>query len=309
MNASAETPATFSEALHAAIRDHGVTLAWLRSRLVDSGNPVSTATLSYWRSGARTPEGVSSLAAVEEIERILGLPRGHLGSRIGPSPRLGRVSEQVVPVVPDIEDAYAQTEAALSAPPISSTRGISCQVQAYIGADGLLARRVTRSLVQSTVDGLTHLPFYGSAPDPISAIPQITIHAGGRLGSTHLHPSRLVFGYLVELDEPLRAGGTLLLEIEEETVPGAVSDMSVAQRDEQHGQRAPPVGAFPPRCRTVVVRGARAGCRRRRVRHMAGAGVGGLGARSPSRLRPRHDRLHLGIRPLTGAFGRAGRMP
>ncbi|WP_144795993.1 hypothetical protein [Microbacterium paludicola] len=211
MNASAETPATFSEALHAAIRDHGVTLAWLRSRLVDSGNPVSTATLSYWRSGARTPEGVSSLAAVEEIERILGLPRGHLGSRIGPSPRLGRVSEQVVPVVPDIEDAYAQTEAALSAPPISSTRDISCQVQAYIGADGLLARRVTRSLVQSTVDGLTHLPFYGSAPDPISAIPQIIIHAGGRLGSTHLHPSGLVFGYLVELDEPLRAGGTLLL--------------------------------------------------------------------------------------------------
>lgn len=162
MNASAETPATFSEALHAAIRDHGVTLAWLRSRLVDSGNPVSTATLSYWRSGARTPEGVSSLAAVEEIERILGLPRGHLGSRIGPSPRLGRVSEQVVPVVPDIEDAYAQTEAALSAPPISSTRGISCQVQAYIGADGLLARRVTRSLVQSTVDGLTHCPSTGA---------------------------------------------------------------------------------------------------------------------------------------------------
>ena len=37
----------FAAALRAAISDRGITLARLRSQLIDDGNPVSMATLSY----------------------------------------------------------------------------------------------------------------------------------------------------------------------------------------------------------------------------------------------------------------------
>src|SRR5690606_32958375 len=41
---------SFAETLSAAIRDRGLTLSRLHARLVARGNPVSMATLSYWRS-------------------------------------------------------------------------------------------------------------------------------------------------------------------------------------------------------------------------------------------------------------------
>ncbi|KQZ23070.1 hypothetical protein [Microbacterium sp. Root553] len=79
----------FAAALRAAISERGITLARLRSQLIDDGNPVSMATLSYWRSGDRQPEGAQSLSVVDGIEDRLGLHRGHLGGLLRASARLG----------------------------------------------------------------------------------------------------------------------------------------------------------------------------------------------------------------------------
>lgn len=218
----------FAVALRDAIAARGVTLAWLRTRLVDSGNPVSVATLSYWRSGERTPEGAASLAAVEELERLLGLDRDYLVSRIGPSTRLGPVAEQKAPVEPDLEKAFREVEAALGAPPLSITRDVSCHVNAYVNADGRVERRVGRYLMQAMVDGITVLPFYGNEVDPISELAEFTVRLGGRLKASYLHPDGYVFGHLVALDEPLSLGETTLIEIEEARMPRDFEDRSVA---------------------------------------------------------------------------------
>ncbi|WP_460797120.1 hypothetical protein [Microbacterium sp. GXF0217] len=51
------------------------------------------AALSHWRSGARQPEGAQSLAAIDDIEDILGLDRGQLSRLIRPASRVSRRSE------------------------------------------------------------------------------------------------------------------------------------------------------------------------------------------------------------------------
>lgn len=88
-------PSTFSQELSAAISGSGLSLAKVQERLARSGARISLATLSYWRSGQRRPEGAASLDVVVELEGVLGLDPGRLSDRLGPSRRLGRRREPV----------------------------------------------------------------------------------------------------------------------------------------------------------------------------------------------------------------------
>ncbi len=97
----------------AAVSERGITLARLRRQLADDGNVVSMATLSYWRSGDRQPEGAQSLAIVEGIEDRLRLRRGHLSALLGPSARLGAVPPPRLPF--DEERENRETEQTLAA--------------------------------------------------------------------------------------------------------------------------------------------------------------------------------------------------
>ncbi|SFW86192.1 hypothetical protein [Amycolatopsis australiensis] len=64
----------FSRALSLAIDRSGLGLARLRGRLAAAGVPVSTTTLSYWRTGRTRPERPESLRAVAVLEDVLGVP-------------------------------------------------------------------------------------------------------------------------------------------------------------------------------------------------------------------------------------------
>ncbi|WP_372660845.1 transcriptional regulator [Amycolatopsis kentuckyensis] len=64
----------FSRALSLAIDRSGLGLARLRDRLAGAGVPVSTTTLSYWRTGRTRPERPDSLRAVAVLEDVLGVP-------------------------------------------------------------------------------------------------------------------------------------------------------------------------------------------------------------------------------------------
>ncbi|WP_370970163.1 hypothetical protein [Amycolatopsis sp. cg9] len=64
----------FSRALTLAIDHSGLGLARLKGRLAAAGVPVSTTTLSYWRTGRTRPERPESLRAVSVLESVLGLP-------------------------------------------------------------------------------------------------------------------------------------------------------------------------------------------------------------------------------------------
>lgn len=72
------TEPTFAEVLSQAVGERNLTLDRLSTRLSQLGTPTSIATLSYWRTGRSVPTRARSLKAVEHLERILGVPTGHL---------------------------------------------------------------------------------------------------------------------------------------------------------------------------------------------------------------------------------------
>ncbi|KNY07727.1 hypothetical protein [Microbacterium sp. GCS4] len=216
-----EPSGAFAVAFRAAIAERGITLARLRSLLVDDGNPVSTATLSYWRSGDRQPEGPQSLSVVEGIEDRLGLDRGHLTSLLGPSPRLGPVAPPRLPF--DEEREHRETEetlAALHAAPQDSLRDLSTHLTVTVGTDGAVERIVMRSLVQATRGTISELPLIDVAPAETDVMSVISDVVGGRIVREYLHPGRLLSGVVIALDHPIVTGATTLFEFSESFPPG-----------------------------------------------------------------------------------------
>ncbi|MGW5745526.1 hypothetical protein [Amycolatopsis sp. NPDC003861] len=139
----------FSRALSLAIDRSGLGLARLGSRLTAAGVPVSTTTLSYWRTGRTRPERPHSLRAVTVLEDVLGLPArsltgllsrpGHCGA---PDPvgweRLWGPRNGVLPVLRSF-DAADET----------SLLVLSLHEAVYVGADRCLTRLRVREVVRA----------------------------------------------------------------------------------------------------------------------------------------------------------------
>lgn len=220
-NGSDQHDGGFAAALRAAVSERGITLARLQSQLKDDGNPVSMATLSYWRSGARQPEGAQSLSVVEGIEDRLGLRRGHLGSLLAPSARLGPVAPPRLPFDEERERREtAETLRALRAAPQDALRDVSTQLTVSVGADGAMESVVMRSLVQATRGSISEVPLIDVAPIETDVMSVISDVVGGRVDREYLHPGRLLSGVVIALDEPITTGGTTLFEFTETFPPG-----------------------------------------------------------------------------------------
>lgn len=209
-----QSPSSFSQAFASALATTGVSLSRLHRRLVDHANPVSIATLSYWRSGERAPEGSASLAAVEDIERLLGLETGALVSRIPERVRLGTVNPSELPFTEaEVTQALTETLELLDAPRLDLTREVSSHIVTDVDARGFLSRRATRALVQSVspqiIDALTYTTV--SAHNTLRQ-PDITVK-GARLVREHLHASGHAYACVLELDASLAPGETTILEL------------------------------------------------------------------------------------------------
>ncbi|QNA91973.1 MULTISPECIES: hypothetical protein [unclassified Microbacterium] len=177
-----ERRGAFAAALRAAISERGITLARLQQQLVDDGNAVSMATLSYWRSGDRQPEGAQSLSVVEGIEDRLRLGRGHLSALLGPSVRLGSIPPPRLPFDEERENREtAETLAALRSTPQDTLRDLSTQLTVQVGADGAVERTVMRSLVQATQGVITEIPLIDVAPAETAILSIISDVVGGRV--------------------------------------------------------------------------------------------------------------------------------
>lgn len=80
--------APFHEELRRSIEARGLTLDRVSAHLGARGHPVSIAALSYWQSGRSIPSRSGSLRALGALERVLGVPPGHLAGRVStPVPR------------------------------------------------------------------------------------------------------------------------------------------------------------------------------------------------------------------------------
>lgn len=213
MTDTATTGSSFAETLSAAIRDRGVTLAHLGERLSARGNPVSRATLSYWRSGSRRPEGVQSLAAIADLEELLGLDRGALLDRLGPTQRTGPLGTTAFPFDEEsLEGWVRETFVAMGASYPDPTRELTIHSVTDVGADRRVRRRTTRLIVQATSGVVTAIPFVeitGGIPTPP---PRFEAVGGGRISTTYSHESGQVHGFLFEPDQAITTPETTMIE-------------------------------------------------------------------------------------------------
>ncbi|WP_223622998.1 hypothetical protein [Microbacterium sp. EST19A] len=203
----------FAGALRDAINAKDVTLSWLQKQLKHRGNRVSIATLSYWRSGARRPEGVQSLAALADIEELLGLDEGDLSRQLPSTKRTGPLGPTQFPIdQQDIEKAVKDAYAALGAAYPDTSREVTTHSVTDVDAQGNVSFCSTRSVLQATSGTMTATPFLELTPGLPTPAPIFRAVSGGRIAGTYSHGAGEVHGVLFELDAPLTAPDTTMVE-------------------------------------------------------------------------------------------------
>lgn len=210
----------FAHALRHRISERSVTLSWLHERLRANGNPVSMATLSYWRSGARRPEGAQSLAAISDIEQLLELQPGSLTDLLGPTLRLGPLGTASLPMSgAGLESAVLEVFTALGATRIDEARDVSTHAVTDVGPAGTMVSRTTRSLVQSTSGTLERIAYVEISPGRPTPAPRFRALGGAEVAQLYSHPSGEVHGVAFQLERPLHPTRTALLEWQLELGP------------------------------------------------------------------------------------------
>nr|WP_201470658.1 hypothetical protein [Microbacterium hydrocarbonoxydans] len=211
----------FASSFRDAINARGLTLARLHELLRSRGNSVSMATLSYWRSGARRPEGVQSMAALSDIEELLGLERGALTALLGTTNRTGPLGPIQFPLdEEELERAVKEVFAALGAEYPDPSRELTTHSVTDVDEAGNVCRSVTRSIVQATVGTVRAIPFLELTPGETTPAPMIDAVSGGRIAARHSHPKGEVHGVLFELEAPLTVPETTMVEWSVEYPPG-----------------------------------------------------------------------------------------
>jgi len=215
---------TFSRALGDRLTDRGWSLSELHRRLAAGAHPLSIATLSSWRSGARRPWGEASLAALGEIEQILGVNPGALLGLLAEQSPLGELdAAEVLFTETNLDALVAETLQLLDAPSFDVTRELSTQATTEVGADGWALRYTSRTLIQAVAPLVTEVTYTTVSPDGWTEGPRVT-PVGARAVRQRLHPSGKVHGVVYELDRPLPHGSTTMLEFESDLTSDAGSD-------------------------------------------------------------------------------------
>lgn len=203
----------FAATLRDAINAKHVTLAWLQEQLRARGNRVSMATLSYWRSGARRPEGPQSMAALADLEALLDLEFGALTGSLGATNRTGPLGPNMFPIDrTELERAVRTAYAELGASYPDTSRELTTHSVTDVDADGNVECCYVRSVVQSTVGTIDSIPFLEITPGVRTPAPIITAISGGHIAARYSHPEGEVHGVLFALEVPLTAPETAMVE-------------------------------------------------------------------------------------------------
>ncbi len=188
-----------------------------------------------------------SLAAIAEIELILLLPEGRLADLVGPTRRAGQIRTPG-DAFPDDEISIAETIARLDAAPENSYREISSMSVADVRTDGGVARLSTRALMQVTTGAVRALPLAFVLPDPMLGPerPRIVAHSGGKVGYAFAHPDGHTIGARLELDSPVLAPDTFMIEFGVVMPDSCPPEMLVAHGVRRRSRELILEARFPP---------------------------------------------------------------
>lgn len=198
--------ADFASVLSEAIARQQLTLERLQARLRAAGTPVSAATLSYWQTGRSVPTRTRSRRALEELERILALPAGHLAAALpGSDKHWNRL------LVTHNNAIVSQILDAMGLEMSRTSSGLVNIDHTLIGPDRTEVHQTTELLLRAEVDGCSGFPVVYQQDSDAPCAPRVEALSGCRVGSMVQCPEhRLVVAELL-IPRPLHRGETHLL--------------------------------------------------------------------------------------------------
>ena len=202
----------FPVAFAAAIAASGMSLDALRAALEDRGHRLSVATLSYWRSGRRRPERASSMAALGELEQVLGLPGGSLIGLL-PSRSVDGVGLEDLYRLNGTNRAIAGLIARLGLDYDEGMDRLSVQDLLELDRHGHQVRHRMRMVVRAHRDGADRFPLTLGV-DTEGSMPTIRSLLGCRIGRSLVSDDGRLQVAEAILDRALAHGEAALVEIE-----------------------------------------------------------------------------------------------
>jgi hypothetical protein len=190
----------FHAALHAAIRQRGLTLHRLRTHLARRGVTVALSSLSDWRLGRVRPVQPNSLRAVAELERILAVPEHALLDLLAASGPDGWPTE-----IPGLVPGFGANDLDMV------SRHDTVLVDARRRAGILRSHAVMRARRDGVDRFFMH--YYGDRTIPLDRIVVQPLR-GCRLGRVVHEDRECVLVAEMLADRPLAAGDTWVFEYE-----------------------------------------------------------------------------------------------
>jgi hypothetical protein len=220
----------FHLVLRNAIRERGLPLDRLRSRLAERGIDVGLASLSDWQHGRAWPRRPKSLQAIAALEEILGLPEQTLTSLLRSHrpppfrPRQG-VDEYTGPMA-ELLDALPGARA-------WRLEVLTSEQVVHVGPDRSPSRLCGRSVARARRDGVdrTVVRYYGGPGCEIDRV-EVVPRRNCTLGRVLRHHDGRVLAAELLFGQPLQSGDTWVWETE-------LHDPAAARTDCAHAFRRP----------------------------------------------------------------------
>lgn len=206
-------PTPFSSAFAAAVDARGLSLEKLYRRLQDVGSPVSIATLSYWRAGHRRPEQPASLEALDALEEILGVPAGHLRTKLemtrrSPGSGTRKSLDEVMPQGDRVRELLTD----LGFPQTVELLELATQVTVDMDERGHGSSYTARGVFRGVRDGVDRLPFVFWMEGPDAELPKFEPMHGCEMGRSVVDAEAGIYALELLLEAPLGAGESTVLE-------------------------------------------------------------------------------------------------
>jgi len=218
----------FAEVFRAALADRGLSLSALKRMLEDRGAPIALATLSYWRSASRQPDAEKQSHVLAEAEDLLRLEPGAL-SALAARPWSRRREQQHVGFSDMDDDGQGLFDEAMRVLDISPTeylRELSQTMVTDVGIDGYPRRSTVRTLLQC-VEGTVRRVMWGVPLAHGGAdATDFTVLAGIER-ERWVDPTNRLHAVAIELDPPLDAGDTVMLEVRTDYLEGSQTERGV----------------------------------------------------------------------------------
>ncbi|MGH3738422.1 MAG: hypothetical protein ACRDT6_22865 [Micromonosporaceae bacterium] len=213
----------FSAALKAAVSGSGRSLQMLSRELAGRGTPASVSTLSSWQTGENHPERAGSLAALANLEQLLGVPPGALlpprrpRGRWRPPGSIGLPHQRMWRSPAAVDRVLAELDATADDmfTPLRVSYGATTVLDAR-GAESEIHHRQLLLGDRDRCDRLITVMRYDAMPQP----PTVGDLEGCLPGRSRVDVPALLHAVELRLDPPLRRDQLRLVEYTVRLPPG-----------------------------------------------------------------------------------------